>query len=207
MAGPLPSPFARPGLTLHGEVAGDGPLVLALHGLTAARRYVLHGSRSHRTLRLPRRPLRRPRPWTVGSGAGTVGLPVRRVRRGCGRHTRPPRCRARRARRPLDGRPHRSPRRPDPPRPRRRIGPGCSGPFGAPVQQPRALGRPGRRPRARRPRGDARRARATRRTRAVGGVAAHRHPATARANTCTPKPSPMRCGRRHARRPSTVWRR
>lgn len=36
----------RPGLTLHGEVAGDGPLVMALHGLTAARRYVLHGSRS-----------------------------------------------------------------------------------------------------------------------------------------------------------------
>ena len=37
---------SRPGLTLHGEVAGDGPLVLALHGLSATRRYVLHGSRS-----------------------------------------------------------------------------------------------------------------------------------------------------------------
>lgn len=36
----------RPGVTLHGEAAGDGPAVLALHGLTASRRYVLHGSRS-----------------------------------------------------------------------------------------------------------------------------------------------------------------
>lgn len=36
----------RPGLTLDGEVAGHGPVVLALHGLTASRRYVLHGSRS-----------------------------------------------------------------------------------------------------------------------------------------------------------------
>lgn len=36
----------RPGFTLHGEVAGQGPVLLALHGLTATRRYVLHGSRS-----------------------------------------------------------------------------------------------------------------------------------------------------------------
>lgn len=36
----------RPGLTLHGEVAGTGPLVLTLHGLTAVRRYVVHGSRT-----------------------------------------------------------------------------------------------------------------------------------------------------------------
>lgn len=36
----------RPGLTLHGEVAGAGPFVLTLHGLTAVRRYVLHGSRT-----------------------------------------------------------------------------------------------------------------------------------------------------------------
>lgn len=37
---------ARPGVTLSGEVAGEGPCVLALHGLTASRRYVLHGSRT-----------------------------------------------------------------------------------------------------------------------------------------------------------------
>ena len=48
MTVPVPAPVAvaRPGLTLHGEVAGDGPLIVALHGLTAARRYVLHGSRT-----------------------------------------------------------------------------------------------------------------------------------------------------------------
>ncbi len=32
-------------VTLAGEAAGDGPVILALHGLTATRRYVLHGSR------------------------------------------------------------------------------------------------------------------------------------------------------------------
>jgi pimeloyl-ACP methyl ester carboxylesterase len=35
---------ARDGTELHGEVAGDGPPVLLLHGLTATRRYVVHGS-------------------------------------------------------------------------------------------------------------------------------------------------------------------
>ena len=35
----------RDGFTLHGEVAGEGPPVVLLHGLTASRRYVLHGSR------------------------------------------------------------------------------------------------------------------------------------------------------------------
>jgi 3-oxoadipate enol-lactonase len=33
------------GATLRGEVAGDGPPILLLHGLTATRRYVVHGSR------------------------------------------------------------------------------------------------------------------------------------------------------------------
>lgn len=33
------------GVTLRGEVAGEGPGVLLLHGLTATRRYVVHGSR------------------------------------------------------------------------------------------------------------------------------------------------------------------
>lgn len=32
------------GITLHGEDDGDGPPILLLHGLSATRRYVLHGS-------------------------------------------------------------------------------------------------------------------------------------------------------------------
>ena len=44
--GSAPIAVTRPGLTIHGEVAGEGPAVVALHGLTAARRYVLHGSRT-----------------------------------------------------------------------------------------------------------------------------------------------------------------
>ena len=35
----------RDGVILRGEVAGEGPPVLLLHGLTATRRYVVHGSR------------------------------------------------------------------------------------------------------------------------------------------------------------------
>src|SRR5687768_9077163 len=40
-------PFAieRAGVELHGEEAGEGPPILLLHGLTATRRYVVHGSR------------------------------------------------------------------------------------------------------------------------------------------------------------------
>lgn len=34
------------GATLRGEVAGEGPPILLLHGLTATRRYVVHGSRA-----------------------------------------------------------------------------------------------------------------------------------------------------------------
>lgn len=46
-AGGEPEPFelTRPAGTLRGESAGEGPVVLTAHGLTAARRYVLHGSR------------------------------------------------------------------------------------------------------------------------------------------------------------------
>jgi pimeloyl-ACP methyl ester carboxylesterase len=42
-----PEPIAvRSGaVTLSGEIAGEGPPVLLLHGLTATRRYVVHGSR------------------------------------------------------------------------------------------------------------------------------------------------------------------
>jgi 3-oxoadipate enol-lactonase len=35
---------ARDGFALRGEIRGEGPTVLALHGLTATRRYVFHGS-------------------------------------------------------------------------------------------------------------------------------------------------------------------
>lgn len=43
--GPGSFEVVRDGVTLRGEVAGDGPPTLLLHGLTATRRYVLHGSR------------------------------------------------------------------------------------------------------------------------------------------------------------------
>jgi 3-oxoadipate enol-lactonase len=47
-----PGPFAvdRPGHALSGEAVGDGPPIIRCHGLTATRRYVVHGSRL-----LPRR--------------------------------------------------------------------------------------------------------------------------------------------------------
>jgi 3-oxoadipate enol-lactonase len=47
-----PGPFAvdRPGHALSGEAVGDGPPIILCHGLTATRRYVVHGSRL-----LPRR--------------------------------------------------------------------------------------------------------------------------------------------------------
>lgn len=43
-----PGTFAVPrdGAALRGESAGQGPVVMTLHGLTATRRYVLHGSRT-----------------------------------------------------------------------------------------------------------------------------------------------------------------
>ena len=39
-------PLQRDGQRLEGEVTGDGPAVVGLHGLTATRRYVLMGSRT-----------------------------------------------------------------------------------------------------------------------------------------------------------------
>ncbi len=42
---PEPVEVVHDGVTLRGEVAGEGPGVLLLHGLTATRRYVVHGSR------------------------------------------------------------------------------------------------------------------------------------------------------------------
>ena len=42
-----PRPFtAGDGLALRGESAGEGPAVVLCHGITATRRYVLHGSRA-----------------------------------------------------------------------------------------------------------------------------------------------------------------
>jgi pimeloyl-ACP methyl ester carboxylesterase len=40
-----PFPVERDGVRLAGEVAGDGPPIVLLHGLTATRRYVVMGSR------------------------------------------------------------------------------------------------------------------------------------------------------------------
>jgi 3-oxoadipate enol-lactonase len=43
---PAPFRLQRPGLVLAGETTGEGPPVVLLHGLTATRRYVVHGSRA-----------------------------------------------------------------------------------------------------------------------------------------------------------------
>ena len=43
---PEPLEVVRGPVTLAGEVSGSGPAVLLLHGLTATRRYVVHGSRA-----------------------------------------------------------------------------------------------------------------------------------------------------------------
>lgn len=45
MSGATPFTVRRDGVTLSGEEAGAGAPVLLLHGLTATRRYVVHGSR------------------------------------------------------------------------------------------------------------------------------------------------------------------
>ena len=37
--------ISRDGLSLSGETLGDGPAIVLLHGLTATRRYVVHGSK------------------------------------------------------------------------------------------------------------------------------------------------------------------
>jgi 3-oxoadipate enol-lactonase len=46
MAGPTGEPFAvGPGPVLRGEAAGEGMPIVLCHGITATRRYVVHGSR------------------------------------------------------------------------------------------------------------------------------------------------------------------
>ena len=46
-AAPEPQPFAleREGAELAGESTGEGAPIVLLHGLTASRRYIVHGSR------------------------------------------------------------------------------------------------------------------------------------------------------------------
>lgn len=44
-ADPIEFEVPRDGLALAGEEAGEGPAIVALHGLTAARRYLVHGSK------------------------------------------------------------------------------------------------------------------------------------------------------------------
>ena len=44
MLNPEPFKIERDGVTIAGETAGSGPDVVLLHGLTATRRYVVHGS-------------------------------------------------------------------------------------------------------------------------------------------------------------------
>ena len=91
-----------------------------LHGLTATRRYVLHGSRRAGARRLPAGLLRRPRARRVGSGAGGGGLWIPGARRRPGAVLgRAGGRRAARAGRALDGLPHRGRLRA---RPRRRGG-------------------------------------------------------------------------------------
>jgi pimeloyl-ACP methyl ester carboxylesterase len=43
---PEPLDVETPGMTLRGEELGEGPPILLLHGLTATRRYVVHGSKA-----------------------------------------------------------------------------------------------------------------------------------------------------------------
>ncbi|HEX2127966.1 MAG TPA: alpha/beta fold hydrolase, partial [Solirubrobacterales bacterium] len=43
---PAPFTIERRGMQLAGEVTGDGPPIVLVHGLTATRRYVVHGSKS-----------------------------------------------------------------------------------------------------------------------------------------------------------------
>ena len=48
MPGRLPEPAAftaGDGLAIRGETAGSGPALVLCHGITATRRYVVHGSR------------------------------------------------------------------------------------------------------------------------------------------------------------------
>ena len=102
---------------LRGEAAGEGPPIVLCHGITATRRYVVHGSRAleragHAVVAYDARGHGESDPAPAGEGYGypeLVGDLERVVADQVGRGAVPPR-------RPLDGRPHRGRLRAAPPR-------------------------------------------------------------------------------------------
>jgi 3-oxoadipate enol-lactonase len=76
MAGAEPAPFAVGAApALRGEAAGEGPAIVLCHGITATRRYVLHGSRAleragHRVLAYDARGHGESDPAPPGQGYG-----------------------------------------------------------------------------------------------------------------------------------------
>jgi pimeloyl-ACP methyl ester carboxylesterase len=76
-----PSPFevARGGVELSGEEVGEGNPVILLHGITATRRYVLHGSlalarRGYRQISYDARGHGQSSPASIGNGYGYAEL-------------------------------------------------------------------------------------------------------------------------------------
>ena len=106
---PRRRPFTRRRApAMRGEAAGEGPPIVLCHGITATRRYVLHGSRAleragHRVIAYDARGHGESDPAPAGEGYGYPELvgDLERVvaSRGGGGALRP--------RRALDGRPHR----------------------------------------------------------------------------------------------------
>ena len=104
-----PAPFAVGAApALRGEAAGEGPPIVLCHGITATRRYVVHGSRAleragHRVVSYDARGHGESDPAPPGQGYGypeLVGDLERVVAATVGEGPLRPR-------RPLDGRPHR----------------------------------------------------------------------------------------------------
>ena len=102
-----PSPSA-PAPAIRGEAAGEGPPIVLCHGITATRRYVIHGSRALERAGHRGRLLRRPRPRRVRPGPGGRGLWIPGAGRRPGAGGREPRWgrAASLLGGPLDGRPH-----------------------------------------------------------------------------------------------------
>ena len=70
-----PAEFAvGPAPVLRGSAAGEGTPIVLCHGLTASRRYVVHGSRALERGRAPGHHLRRPRPRRVRPRPGRAEL-------------------------------------------------------------------------------------------------------------------------------------
>ena len=187
-----------------GAGGGGGPPIVLLHGLTATRRYVVHGSQAlprqgFRTIAYDARGHGESDPAPAGAGyaydelAADLGGGARRA----GRRS------ALRARRPLDGRAHAHRPRARRPRPGRGrwslIGPGLPR-QPADRGEPRLLGRARRRARA----GRASRASSPPTTAVSTPTGARRccgSPATGSASTATPRRSRGRCARCRARSP------